>query len=318
MTLVVRCALVASLLAGPAAHAQPAPASTKKPLLSESLHGPAKEAHDSGRLLFVNGDFAGALTKFRQAYELSKDPRLLYQMAICEKNLRHYARMQSLLAQYLRDGGPNISAETRAAVETALSAIRNLVATLSVTANEPGATVLVDGEAVGRTPLGAPLLVDLGRHVLVAQKPGYDNIEQTIETPGGTPTSVTLKLTAQVHAPRLVLISDDDATVLVDGQVVGKGRFEGPLPPGVHEVGVTEPGRTPYQAQIELRDGEMRTVQVTLDSPRHGGGAWPWIVGGVALAAGATVGGYFLFKSQPSDAARPPDPLGSLTLTLGR
>ncbi|HEV3190107.1 MAG TPA: PEGA domain-containing protein, partial [Polyangiaceae bacterium] len=299
MTPIHRCAFLSAalLFAAPVALGQPAPASTNNPLLSESLHGPAKDAFDSATLLFLNGDFVGALTKFRQAYELSKDPRLLYQMAICEKNLRHYARMQSLLAQYLRDGGPTISAENRAVVEKALSAIRNLVATLTVTANEPGATVMLDGEAVGRTPLAAPLLVDLGRHTLVAKKPGYESVEQTIDTPGGSPTSVALKLSAQAHAARLVLTSDDDATVRVDGQVVGKGRFEGVLAPGLHEVSVAEVGKAPYQTQIELRDGEVRTVQVTLESPRQGAGAWPWVVGGIALAAGATVGGYFLFKS---------------------
>ena len=42
----------------------------------------------------------GAYAKFGQAYDLSKDPRLLFNMAICMRNQHDYARMQGLLVRY--------------------------------------------------------------------------------------------------------------------------------------------------------------------------------------------------------------------------
>jgi hypothetical protein len=80
---------------------------------------------------------------------------------------------------------------------------------------------------------------------------------------------------------------------------------------------VTESGKIPYKVEIDLKDGEMRSVNVTLNNEKHGA-LWGWIVGGAAvLAAGAGVGGYFLFKTQPP-AAAPPDQLGSAQLSALR
>src|SRR5437016_6190653 len=67
------------------------------PSLSETLSGDAKSAYDAAKVLFGDGDFASAALKFRSAHDLSNDPRLLWNIAACEKNLRHYAKVVSLV-----------------------------------------------------------------------------------------------------------------------------------------------------------------------------------------------------------------------------
>jgi hypothetical protein len=114
------------------------------------------------------------------------------------------------------------------------------------------------------------------------------------------------------HVAQLVVAAEDDATVIVDDKVAGKGRFDGQLAPGHHQVKVSEPGKAPYVADVDLKDGETRTMQVTLESEHHGVGVWPWVVGGVVVAAGAAVGGYFLFKPQDQTAAPPTGKLGGV------
>jgi hypothetical protein len=280
--------------------------------LSQSLQGNAKEAYDSGELLVNNGDFAGALTKLRQAYEASKDPRLLYEMALCEKELRRYAPMQSLLERYLRDAEGTIPENIHAAVEQALAAIKSLVATVTVTAIEAEATVLVDGEVVGMTPLPAPLILDLGKHTIVAKKEGFETSEQTVDVMGGSVASVTLALIAQSHVGQLVITSDADATLKLDDRVVGVGHFEGQLEPGAHAVELSERGKEPYRAMIELHEGETRTMQVTLEDRRHPP-FWPSLIGGAAVVAGAVVGSYFLFKTHDQTIA-PAGKLGTVYL----
>jgi PEGA domain len=294
--------------------ATPARAQTGPPptSLSQSLQGEAKEAYDSGNLLVSNGDFAGALTKLRQAYEASKDPRLLYEMALCEKELRRYAPMQSLLERYLREAEGTIPEDIRAAVEQALVAIKSLVATVTVTAIEPEATVLVDGEVVGMTPLPAPLILDLGKHTIVAKKAGFETSEQTLDVVGGGVASVALVLIVRPHVGQLVITSDADATIKVDDRVVGAGHFEGQLEPGSHAVELSERGKETYRAVIELHDGETRTVQVTLDDRKHPS-FWPWLIGGAAVVAGAAVGSYFLFKVHDETVA-PEGKLGTVYL----
>src|SRR5260370_39809457 len=95
--------------------------------LAQALSGPAREAYSSAQVLVNNGDFTGAYAKYGQAYDLSKDPRLLFNMAVCARNTHDYARMQGLLVRYQRDAGSSMAPQDRADGESALATIRTLV-----------------------------------------------------------------------------------------------------------------------------------------------------------------------------------------------
>lgn len=306
-----------ALVTGPTS-AQTASPSPPRTTIVQSLTGGAKDAYASAQILYNNNDFAGALAKYQEAYELSKDPRVLFNMAVCERSLHAYARMQALLAQYRRDAAASISPKELADVDAALSAIRSLVGSLRLTVDVAGSGVAIDGESIGVSPLTEALVLDLGKHTVTVSKAGFDSASQAVTISGGSETAVNITLVAQRHVAQLAVTTDDAATVFVDGKVVGKGRFEGPLTPGPHELRVTESGKVPYAASVDLNDGETRTAQITLENEKHGATIWPWIVGGVVVAAGATVGGYFLFRSQPAAPPMPPDQLGSLQLTRWR
>jgi hypothetical protein len=275
--------------------------------LADSLNGDAKAAFDSANILIENQDFVGASTKLGQAYALSKDPRLLFNMAICEKNLHHYARMQTLLKQYEIDAGTRLTAGNREKVEDALRAINNLVGTVTIEAPEPGAAVAIDGASMGTTPLSGPVALDLGAHTLTVRKEGFEPFQKPLDVVGGSGLTVTATLLRIVQGAHLTVITDAAAVVRVDdGAPATNGRFDGPLPSGPHTVRVMESGKVPYAASVDLRNGENRTLDVTLESERRAA-LWPWIVGGAAVAvAAAAAGGYFLFKSSPSGGPSPP------------
>jgi hypothetical protein len=308
-----RLASLACLLIAPRLFAQTEGGAPRRAApLSESLWGPAREAYEAATTLVASGDFAGALAKYKEGYEASRDPRLLFDMAICERDLHAYARMQGLLLRYLREGGVAISAEQRADIDSALTAIHALVGTVRLAVSEAGADVAVDGDSVGITPLGGPLTVDAGRHLVRVKKPGFETTEQSIEVPGGNETTVAITFVSLVPAARLVVSADASATVFVD-QTVARGRFDARVPSGVHTLQVTEAGKRPYQAQINLADGDVRTLQVTLtDAPRRP--IWPWLAGGAAVVAGAVLGGYFLFKSHDEPQGGPTGTLGTYPL----
>jgi hypothetical protein len=285
----------------PMALAQPAPVVSQKPL-EQSLHGGARDAYSAATRRFANGDFRAALAEYRRAYEQSNDPRLLYDMALCERNVGAYVRTRDLLQRYKRESGATLSPDERAGIDAALSSIHNLVGLVKLSVNEADAAVTVDGETVGTTPLAEPLFVDLGKHAVTATKPGFTTAEQSVDVAGGAEVSVALELVAREPFAHLVVAAEDAATVVIDGQTAARGRFDGRLAAGNHHVSVTEPGKTPFEARLGLREGETRTIDVTLQDERRSGAIWPWIVGGAAVAAGAAVGGYFLFKSSPEPA----------------
>jgi hypothetical protein len=292
-----------------------AAAATPPPALAESLSGPAKEAYVSARILLNNGDFAGAMKKFGQAYDLSEDPRLLSNMAVCARSLRQYAKMQSLLTRYAAEASATMAPGDRADVDGALAAIRNLVGSVRLAVTVAGAQVAVDGEVVQTTPLARPIVVDLGTHVLTVTKDGFQPAQQTVDVQGGTEVAVAIMLVPVRHVAQLSIASDKDATVIVDDTAPVSGRFDGELAPGTHDVRVTEPGRIAYRAQVDLKDGEKRTLQVTLEREKHGATVWPWVAGGAALVAGAVVGGYFLFKSSPETPAPVSGSFATVNLT---
>jgi hypothetical protein len=107
--------------------------------LAASLTGEAASSYRSARLLFDDGDRAGALEKFKRAYELSKDPRLLWNMAVCEKELRHYAQSSTLIDQYLHDGGDKLTADARKNALETQTALRSFFSLATIAGAPAGA-----------------------------------------------------------------------------------------------------------------------------------------------------------------------------------
>ncbi|HSY23233.1 MAG TPA: PEGA domain-containing protein [Polyangiaceae bacterium] len=309
--------LCASVVASSPAGADPRPQAP----LHETLTGPAKAAYESATILVNNGDYAGALAKYEQAYAVSKDPRLLFNMAVCARSLRAYARMRGLLLRYRKEAAGTLTDEDRAEVEGALTAVRGLVASVKLTVNEDGAVVSVDGENAGTTPLDGDLVLDLGKHVMSVKKPGFEPDTRTIEISGGDrETAMSVALVAAKTGGALVVAADDDALVTIDDDVARRGRFDGEVTAGTHRVRVTEPGKISYDARVEIRTGETRTLVIALENEHgaQGGPVWPWIVAGAAVVAGATVGGYFLFQSHTPGPAPPSGQLGSVQFASWR
>src|ERR1700733_15375901 len=146
--------------------------------LSETLAGDAKADYDAGKLLIGDGDFVGAEVKFRSAYGRSNDPRLLWNVAACEKNQRHYARTLTLLRQYVADGGALLTDADRAEAKALVDTIESLTVKLTIAVSEAGAGVTVDDESVGTSPLPAPLVVDIGSRKIVVKKAGFKDFSQ--------------------------------------------------------------------------------------------------------------------------------------------
>jgi hypothetical protein len=296
-----------------------APSAPTPPSLAESLTGQAKDDYESGRILFDNADYTGALVKFGHAFELSSDVRLLWDMGACEKNLRHYVRVLHLVERYLHDGDTRISEAQRASAATVVRTVRELVSGIRLIVNEAGASVYVDDELVGTSPILEPVLVDLGDRRVRVDKPGFKEQAFVQHVVGAADVTVTVSLEHEARDGRLAIVTDGVGTIQVDGTAVGVGRWEGPVSAGTHAVRVTATAMAPYASDVAVKEGESRTLDVTL---RHeAGGVSPvwWIAGGVVAAAGLGVGGYFLFK--PSSTTTGPATQGTIlpyTLVVSR
>ena len=309
---------LAAFAAPERAPSAPAPPGAAAPIpLGSSLSGLAKLEYDSARILFDNADYAGALVKFQHAFELSSDPRLLWDMGACEKNLRHYTRVLRLVDRYLTESGPLITDSQRADAANVVQTVRALVSSVRLTVNVADASVFMDGNAVGNTPMMEPLLVDLGDRHLRVTKAGYKDQELVLHVVGASEMPVSLSLERQPEKSHLrVSASPSTANVRVDGSAVGTGDWQGVVAPGRHTIWVTASGMADKTTDVVLGEGESRSVDLVLDARSHSNIVW-WIGGGILTAAALSVGGYFLFRpSQTTVGAATPGTISPYTISL--
>jgi hypothetical protein len=251
--------------AASAAQLAPPPASGP-PSLADTLSGEAKAAYEAGKLLYGDGDYAGAFVKLQAAYDLTQDPRLLWNMAACEKGLRHYAKVVVLVRKYLASSGDTVATDDRKEAQDLLSAIESFTIGLSIAVSEPGAQVSIDGEPVGTTPLPGPVTVDIGTRSIEVKKAGFLPFTQSVPVGGSREAELTVKLAPEVHQGDLSVNAPRGAAISIDGKRVGAGRVVATLGSGGHTLRVEAPGMRPYQSEVVVQDGEKRGVDVVLEA----------------------------------------------------
>lgn len=301
-------ALVACTLAPVTASAdEPAPAATSPappPPISELVTGDAKLDYESARLLYDNGDYAGASVKFHSAYERSRaqnpkwegDPRLLWNAASCEKNLRHYARAVALVRRYLDSRSPLVTPEGARAARAFLAAAEPLTAPFVIDANVPDALVYLDDELLGKTPLDGSVRVDIGTHRVLVKKGGYTDYVETFSVGGAEELRVTAVLRPVERRGRLIVRASPGARITLDEVLVGVGRAEATLPAGSHTLRVTAPGSRPFEERVEVSAQGTRTLDVVLERESASElPSWVWAAGGSVVTGLLMTGGYFLF-----------------------
>jgi hypothetical protein len=294
--------LAAALCAGGAARAQtsqPLAPPTRSPTpLSDALSGQAKEDYTAGRLLYADGDFGAALLKFLGAFAASGDVRLLWNAAACEKSLRHYANAAVFVRRYIAAGPPLVTDDAARDARAFLEVVEPLTGHLTIAANEPLARVYLDGAEVGATPLVEPLTVDIGARHVTLKKEGFADYSTTVQVVGKDQIRVDAVLVRVAHEGRLVVRAARGDAISIDGTVVGGGDWSGALQSGSHVLRVTAPDKAPYQSDLLIVDGQLRTVDVNLEPLSRAGAlpTWIWAVGGAVLVAGAATGAYFIFK----------------------
>jgi hypothetical protein len=246
------------------AHAQPAARPHAKSL-AESLPSDARRDYDAGKLLFEDGDYATALLMYRTAYDRTHDPRLLWNVAACQKNLRHYAKAATTLERYLNEGGDLLSAADRRDAQDLSKAIAPFTVPMTLSVSEDGAQIWIDDEPIGTSPLSRAVTLDMGTRRLRAKKDGFRTFEREIPVGGSATTTVNVVLERQ--SGRLEMNIPATATVFIDDQEVGHGpRVALDLAAGAHALRVTAPGRRPLQTDVVVEDAKSRMLDLPLES----------------------------------------------------
>lgn len=155
----------------------------------------------NGVRLFDEGKYSEALAEFEQAYALESHPLVLYNLAAAHRALSQYAQAVDFYNRFLAEGKGVVRAKQLARGQRELSEVLRLIAKIDVTTDPEGAVVSVDGRTVGPSPLGQPLILGPGDHVVRATLEGHESAERAIRVAAGDSLEVALTLAKVPEAP---------------------------------------------------------------------------------------------------------------------
>lgn len=124
----------------------------------------AVQRFERGVKLYEAENYEGALVEFNTAYKVSGNYKLLYNIAICQTALKDYAVAVETFNKYLAEGGAEINEARKKDVNERLAKLALNVSRVKVITDAPaGATLTIDDQQVGTTPLPEDIAVKIGR-----------------------------------------------------------------------------------------------------------------------------------------------------------
>jgi tetratricopeptide (TPR) repeat protein len=242
----------------------------------------ANEAYDAG-------NFRDALVRYREAYDITEDPRVLYRIGLTYENLANYQRAREHLELFLlAEPDSKYAGRVKSKIENLRKLEEKLQASIKVNSNPAGADVWVDderGKPAGVTPVQLP--VGPGTHSLVLKKEGFETVSIDVEVEAGSTVEKTLDLEGGGEA---VATTDEGTT---DGETEADETTEEQFTGQPSEVYIGPSGGVTALCWLAIGVGWLALIgaggaeAATLGTTATRGGYV-----GVALMA---VGGYFLW-----------------------
>lgn len=220
---------------------QPTPAATAE----------ARERYQRGVELFDERNYTAAMVEFQRAYELTRNPAVLFNISATHELSGHFVEALDAMHAYERDAPREVVARRRAEVDAALARLRQRVGTIVLRFDAPEMEVRVDGLVRATTEARAGLRVAAGRHRVSISAPHFQRREEEFDIAGGTTLNLSEPLTPEA-AYMAVDCNVQGAEIVVDGRVVGTSPTTSPIPvpEGTHHVTVRRPGFTPYETDV--------------------------------------------------------------------
>ena len=286
----------------------------------ESLTQKSRELFAEGNAYSAEGDFVRARAALKAAWGLMHHWGIAANLGEVELELGHHRDAAEMLAFALRNWPDKDWEAEKKSVGAAFEKARARVGAVDVEVDVQGATLLVDGEVVGRAPMAGAVFVEPGRRVFSAEAPRLGSVESVVVLKAGESGSVSLRLDkpSEPETPTksvaenagdehrkdsgatkaIVVGTGAGLTLVAAGVAIVYGNKAGTAQDNVDRlrdqrdatIGANGCGGTSQPAVcVELADELDERNQAN----RVAGGAWV----GAGVLAGATLATYFLWPS---------------------
>jgi len=261
----------------------------------------AGEHYRRGQELFGGGKADEALRELQVSYALVPHWATSNGIALCFEDLGRPQEALNMYVRGLREGGADIPTEQRVQMEERVVALRTDLGLghVAVISTPAGATVTLNGSAVGTTPLDTD--VPAGSYALTVDLPGVGGAQRPLVVRAGETRVLELALVpleAVPATPVATLRVDSEpsgAVVLVDGQRVGvTPLLTSQVALGEHALHVEVENGASWDERVTLTEGTELRLRVELPGTGSSQG-WFWGAADTAAAlgiTGATTGGY--------------------------
>lgn len=273
----------------------------------------AKTSFEAGQQAYRAGDYLDAARAFEKAYELYPNAAITFSVAqsyrlhfFVDQDPKYLRLSIDAYKRYLREvetGGRRADAiEHLAALEDRLRKIEEeggekiviqkeeKTPRIMVTASPEEATATLDGGAPSKLPLTRD--VSLGEHEVVVSADGF--FTKVVKIPMTEPELWIERVTLEPKPATVDIQAPAGANVRIDGRLVGVAPLGGPLAlrAGKHSVVVSDLGHKPYKTEFEVARGDVREVEVDLDTTFQRTLSWWFLGAGAAsfIGTGIVVG----------------------------
>jgi hypothetical protein len=249
----------------------------------------AKRHFDAGVSLLKAENYTGAALSFEASLEVYPTKTALFNLANCYKALARYDEALAALFRLRRDFAGKLGAEMEAETAAIEKEIRNLVGTLKVEVDRPGAAVLVDGREMGTAPLSKTLLLAPGNYEVTARLAGAEFAVEKVRMLAGKELTVRLEGKGGAASVPAVPAPAGPHPAFAEASA----RKPDPLPPAGEGAGTgaDDGGSIPSISSIPSIDSPPESASPGLHP------AWFWgtlgltaVLGGVTIGLDAAVG----------------------------
>ena len=228
----------------------------------EELRRIGSEHFERGEVLYVQGDYKGAVQELVAAYCIApyytilKDIGQAYERELdYEKAIAYLERFVINIPKDAKRTGPCAPepADERKNVLARISVLGALKAKILINTDPPDAKITLSNDAgiAGRGRSGQELEVPGGRYQVQIERDGYHPVTQEVPAKIGKPYTIFTKLEPLKGRLR-VRVVPADARLFLDKRQVGTGSYDNELPGGRYTLAAEAPGRLTVSREIEV------------------------------------------------------------------
>jgi HSP20 family molecular chaperone IbpA len=189
----------------------------------------AAKLYEDADALYKAAEYEQSLALFKEAYLLTSEPVLLFNIAQCHRQLKQLDEARKSYESFLRDAPAE--SELRANAEARLSEVNAEIArlasksSLQISSKQDPAEAFLNGESKGQTPITISDL-EPGKYVITIRKAGYEDAQVSVtlepnqSLPLEIPDLVAIKVDKTLPK-NVVITSVATAALFLGSSVVG-------------------------------------------------------------------------------------------------